>query len=90
MRGEVKKKKFVVCGLCTNVEVMLPNAAMKTNAIQVHLESRQGETLDVYLPYQKATFEFHEGELLVEKSTNHIFWTNRSLFGRLKRWILTK
>src|SRR5580658_3177857 len=39
MRGEVKKGKLIACGLCTNVEVMPPNAALKTNAIQVHLES---------------------------------------------------
>jgi len=75
MRSAVGEGRIVAGGLCTNVRVKQPDGTASTDAVQVHLEQKGGEPLDVFLPYEKISAgEFRYGDLFALKSTERLFW----------------
>jgi hypothetical protein len=75
MRAAVDDGKIVAGGLCTDVRVKPPDGTALVDAIKVHLEHENGECVDVFLPYEKAsTHEISYGDLFATKVQERMFW----------------
>jgi hypothetical protein len=75
MRAAVDADKIVAGGLCTDIRVMPPDGAALVDAIQVHLEHKNGECVEIFLPYEKiSTHELRYGDLFAAKTQQCVFW----------------
>jgi hypothetical protein len=61
-------------GICIDVRTIPPGQADKTDAILARLEHKDGEAIDVYLPYRKPLLgKVKYGELFATRGTPQIF-----------------
>jgi hypothetical protein len=72
--AEAKAGNIAASGLCVDVRTVPPGSTSKTDAICAWLEHRNGEAVDVYLPYQKnAKGDFEYGQLFANRGGHGVF-----------------
>ncbi len=74
MRQGAAKEGFRATALCTDVRIRHPDTGAESDAIEVSLEDRDGEAMNLYLPYhEEAPETYRFGELLATKAALRIF-----------------
>ena len=74
LRAEAQAGVNVACGICVDVRVKPPSHESFIDAVQVHLEHRNGESVDVFLPYERTTAgDFSYGTLFATKAEPQVF-----------------
>jgi hypothetical protein len=69
LAGEIKAS-----GICIDARVIPPGDTEKTDAILARLEHRDGEAVDVYLPYRKSgPDKITYGDLFASEGTPRVF-----------------
>jgi hypothetical protein len=72
--AEAEAGKIAASGLCVDVRTVPPGSSSKTDAICAWLEHRNGEAVDVYLPYRKnAEGVFEYGDLFANRGGHGVF-----------------
>lgn len=56
IREQVKKEDCRAAGVCVNVSIIDPRTNRKCEALQFIFEHSEGESLDIYFPFQKRLF----------------------------------
>jgi len=52
IRGDAEGGKFRTAGLCADVHLVNEEDDTRTDAVRVYMERRDGEAMDVFLPYE--------------------------------------
>ena len=74
LRGMVKKHDLRAAGICVDIRFASSPEEPKTDAIQVFLEHREGNVVNVLLPYQKvAPGEIRYGKLIAVRGERKLF-----------------
>jgi hypothetical protein len=73
-RSQASKAKIRAAGICFDVRVVPPGQVDKTDAIQLALERKGGDAVNVFVPYaQLPDGEFTYGELFACERTPTLF-----------------
>jgi len=73
-RSQASEGKIRAAGICFDVRVVPPGQIDKTDAIQLALERKGGDAVDVFVPYaQLPDRTFTYGELFACKRTPTLF-----------------
>lgn len=71
-----REHRMRATAICSDVQVIPPDQAEKTDAIAVQLEHRDGQAIDAYLPYKKGFLNrIKYGDLFACEGTPVIFST---------------
>jgi hypothetical protein len=73
-RAQAAKKEVRAVGLCLDVRTIAPGQTQKTDAICARLRHSDGESIDVFLPYQKdESGAIQYGQLFATQGAQDIF-----------------
>ena len=74
VREGAQRKEFRATALCSDVRIRHPDSGEETDAIEVRLEDRDGDALDVFVPYQEEESDCYVyGELLAMHAIPRVF-----------------
>lgn len=73
IRGLASSAQLLASGIAFDVRTIPPGSTEKTDAICVRLEHRDGEAVDVVLPYQIEAGEVRYGELFAMPGKKLVF-----------------
>jgi hypothetical protein len=75
IRSDAEEGKFRAAGLCADVHVVREEEDEHTDAIRIYLERRDGEAMDVFLPYQAGEEgEIAKGQIFAVEAEPRLFF----------------
>jgi hypothetical protein len=75
IRSDAEQGRFRTAGLCADVHVVREDEDDHTDAIRIYLERRDGEAMDVFLPYSPgADGEIEKGQIFAVEAEARLFF----------------
>ena len=74
IRADAESGKFRAAGLCADVHLVNEEDETRTDAVRVYMERRDGEAMDVFLPYEAGPDgEFVKGQIFAVEAEARLF-----------------
>jgi len=74
IRADATSGKFRTAGLCADVHLVREGEDLRTDAVRIYLERKDGEAMDVFLPYAAgADGAIERGEIFAVEAAPRLF-----------------